>query len=179
MNFWNLLLKASGWKVVIDQPIPQKCVFCVAPHTSNWDFVLGEFAIRSMGLTAGFFMKEAWFFFPLGAFFRAIGGIPVKKTHSSLTNAVIEKFKSTDKLIFAVTPEGTRKPVSTWRRGFLFIAYEAKVPVLLAAFDYKTRTITVDSSFVPTGDVEKDLTAIKRHFEDVTPKFPEKFVTGL
>ena len=36
------LLRLAGWKlgpVVEDVP---KCVICVAPHTSNWDFIVGK-----------------------------------------------------------------------------------------------------------------------------------------
>ncbi len=56
-----------------------RSVICVAPHTSNWDFVLGKLAYASVGRKAGFLMKESWFFFPLGYFFRAMGGIPVPR----------------------------------------------------------------------------------------------------
>lgn len=56
-----------------------KSIICVAPHTSNWDFVLGKFAWWSLGRKAGFLMKEAWFFFPMKYLFRAMGGIPVSR----------------------------------------------------------------------------------------------------
>ena len=79
MNFSGFILKLFGWKVDITVPDFPKCIICVAPHTSNWDFILGELAIRSVGRRAGFLMKSSWFFFPLGYFFRAIGGIPVER----------------------------------------------------------------------------------------------------
>ena len=47
-----------------------KCVICVAPHTSNWDFILGLFAYKSLGREANFLMKEFWFFFPLNILLR-------------------------------------------------------------------------------------------------------------
>ena len=40
------LLRLAGWKlgpVVEDVP---KCVICVAPHTSNWDFIVGKLFYR-------------------------------------------------------------------------------------------------------------------------------------
>lgn len=79
MNLSKWILRIAGWKVIITEPDYPKCIICVAPHTSNWDFILGELAITSVGRRAGFLMKESWFFFPLGYFFRAIGGIPVPR----------------------------------------------------------------------------------------------------
>lgn len=73
MNAAGLILKLFGWKVSITVPDYTKCIICVAPHTSNWDFVLGELAYASVGRKAGFLMKDTWFFWPLGCFFRAIG----------------------------------------------------------------------------------------------------------
>ncbi|MCF0205552.1 MAG: 1-acyl-sn-glycerol-3-phosphate acyltransferase [Muribaculaceae bacterium] len=165
-----------GWSLNIAIPIPPKCVIAVAPHTSNWDFILGELAIRSVNQTAGFLMKETWFFFPLGAFFRALGGIPVpRKRGSDLTAAIVRKFHENERIALAVTPEGTRSPVENWRKGFLFIARDANVPLLLAAFDYEKKTITLDTEYHLSGDIDNDLANIKKYFSTVKGKYPEKF----
>lgn len=79
MSLSGLILKLAGWKVDITQPDYPKSIVCVAPHTSNWDFVLCKFAYAAAGRKAGFLMKESWFFFPLGIVLRAIGGIPVPR----------------------------------------------------------------------------------------------------
>ena len=76
------ILRACGWTVSATVPDYKKYVICVAPHTSNWDFIMGELAYLSLGRRAGFLMKKDWFFFPLGCFFKAIGplsvaGIPI------------------------------------------------------------------------------------------------------
>ena len=68
MNLAGLILRAAGWHVNITVPPYPRSVICVAPHTSNWDFVLGKLAYASVGRKAGFLMKESWFFFPLGYF---------------------------------------------------------------------------------------------------------------
>lgn len=111
MNLAGLILRAAGWHVNITVPPYPRSVICVAPHTSNWDFVLGKLAYASVGRKAGFLMKESWFFFPLGYFFRAMGGIPVprKGKNGSLVNLMVEKFKASKSLSIAITPEGTRK----------------------------------------------------------------------
>ena len=79
MNLCQLLLKIAGWTVDVTVPDYPKCIICVAPHTSNWDFILGKLAYGAVGRKAGFLMKSSWFFFPLGCIFRAIGGIPVSR----------------------------------------------------------------------------------------------------
>jgi len=64
MNLAGLILRAAGWHVNITVPPYPRSVICVAPHTSNWDFVLGKLAYASVGRKAGFLMKETWFFIP-------------------------------------------------------------------------------------------------------------------
>ncbi len=180
MNLSKWILRIAGWKVKITQPDYPKCIICVAPHTSNWDFILGELAITSVGRHAGFLMKESWFFFPLGYLFRAIGGIPVprkKKANRSVTDFVIDKFNSSQKMALAITPEGTRSRTSQWHTGFLHIAAEAHVPLLLAAIDAGTKTISLTEKFTPTGNVDADMQAIKQYYKQFTGIYPEKFTT--
>lgn len=178
MNLSKWILRIARWKVIITEPDYPKCIICVAPHTSNWDFILGELAITSVGRRAGFLMKESWFFFPLGYFFRAIGGIPVprkKKNKQSLTEFVIDKFNSSERMALAITPEGTRSRTTQWHTGFLHMAYEAKVPLLLAAIDGASKTVFLTERFIPTGDVETDMRAIKKYYKQFTGIYPEKF----
>lgn len=181
MNLAAKILKAFGWSVNISVPDYPKCIICVAPHTSNWDFILGELAIRSVGRTAGFLMKSSWFFFPLGIFFKAIGGIPVERKNKkiSLVEAVVEKFRTSSRLTIAITPEGTRKRVEKWHTGFLHIAYEANVPIALGAIDFPRKHIRVTDIFTPTGDVERDMLEIKKFYKPFSGIHPEKFTTGL
>lgn len=176
MWFSKLLLRIAGWRVTISVPDYPKCVICVAPHTSNWDFVLGKLAYASVGRKAGFLMKESWFFFPLGIFFRAIGGIPVpKQKGSSLVESIVDKFNRSPRMALAITPEGTRSRNSNWRHGFLYIARDAQVPLLLGALDFKRKEIIIDNEFIPTGDIDADMSSIKKYYSRFTAKYPEKF----
>lgn len=177
MNLSGHILKWFGWHVDYTVPDFPKCIICVAPHTSNWDFILGELAIRSVGRKAGFLMKSSWFFFPLGYLFRALGGVPVNrgKKKGSLVESLVERFKTERSLVLAITPEGTRKKVSDWHTGFLRIAYEADVPVVLGAINASERHIIVTEVFNPTGNVETDLAAIKRYYKGFTGIKPENF----
>lgn len=179
MNLWGLVLKIFGWKVDISAPMRLKCVICVAPHTSNWDFPLGLTAYKSLGRNANFLMKKFWFFFPLKYLMRSLGGIPVDTSRkgSALTAALIDRFNNTDYMNLAVTPEGTRSRQEKWKTGFLYIAEGAKVPVQLGIIDFPKKTVIIRDEYFTTGDIEKDLAAIKKYYARYgeAAKYPEKF----
>ena len=57
-----LLYKRLGWTKEVTQPHPEKFIICLAPHTSNWDFALGQMYSRAEGMKINFLMKKEWFF---------------------------------------------------------------------------------------------------------------------
>lgn len=179
LNLAASILKALGWSLEVTVPNHPKCVICIAPHTSNWDFIYCELACHSLNWTASFLMKETWFFFPLNYFFKAIGGIPVprKAKGADLTETIIRRFKESNSLKIAITPEGTRKRVDKWRSGMLYIAHGANVPILLAKLDYKHKHISLTDTYLPTGDIDTDIQFIKNYYKGVNAKYPEKFCT--
>lgn len=178
MNAAGWLLKMAGWTVDVTVPDYHKCLICVAPHTSNWDFIIGKLAYWSIGRKAGFLMKSTWFFWPLGCLFRAFGGIPVprgRKRDSSLTDMIIERLSSSERLALAITPEGTRSRTSEWHTGFLRIAYAAGVPILLGVLDYAHKRVIIERVFEPSGDMAADMRAIKDYYKPFQGKYPENF----
>ena len=54
----RLIFRKMGWQVEMTVPYRDKCIICVAPHTSNWDFIIAELYYHSIGRTAGFLMKK-------------------------------------------------------------------------------------------------------------------------
>lgn len=180
MNLSGLILKLAGWKVEITAPNYDKCLICVAPHTSNWDFVIGKLAYASVGRTASFLMKKSWFFFPLGLFFESIGGIPVDRNKGkgqSLVDQLVSDFRYRTTMRLAITPEGTRKRTTRWHTGFLQISYQAHLPCLLAVLDYKNKQVLVNHTFWPTGNTERDMRDVKRFYQQYEGKYPDKFTT--
>lgn len=180
MNIWSLALKLFGWKVEITAPRRDKCVICVAPHTSNWDFIAGLTAYKSLGRNANFLMKKFWFFWPLKYLLKSLGGIPVessKKTGVSLVETIITYFKQRPYMNLAVTPEGTRSRVETWRTGFLRIALGANVPIQLGVIDFKNKLILIEKEVIPTHDIDKDMIEIRKYYSKFpdAAKYPEKF----
>ena len=58
----KFLLNLAGWKLgPVGEDVP-KCVVCVAPHTSNWDFIVGKLFYSALDRDAGFLIKKDWFF---------------------------------------------------------------------------------------------------------------------
>ena len=169
-----------GWRVDVAEPVPQKCIMCIAPHTSNLDFLVGQLYAQSAGFSAGFLMKKEWFKWPLGMWFRHIGGIPVwRSKHSSMTDTLAKVAKKRKTFRLCITPEGTRSANPDWKYGFYYIALKAQIPVMLYGVDYEKKLIQCTKMFIPSGDIEKEMRDIKLYFKDFKGKSPEKFVTGL
>lgn len=179
-SFCNwLLYKHLGWKKNVTVAFPDKFIICLAPHTSNWDFVLGQLYSCAEGFKINFLMKKEWFFWPLGVLFRHLGGIPVyRNRHTSMTDNLAKTALAEPTFRLCVTPEGTRSLNPDWKKGFYYIALKAQLPILLYGVDYEKRTIVCTKSIVPTGDFDNEMREIKLYFKDFKGKRPELFTIG-
>ena len=93
-----------------------------------------------MRVRISWFGKHTLFIPPWGWFMRRLGGIPVdRRAPQSLVTQMAERFKSSDDLILAVPPEGTRSKVRLWKSGFYHIAVQSGVPIGLAYLDYERK----------------------------------------
>lgn len=172
----KILFSWWGWSYHVTEPTPEKCIICIAPHTSNWDFLIGKLYYTAMGRTSNFLMKKEWFKGPLGNLFRKMGGIPVERSkHTSLTDQLAEQAKMSNHFSLAVTPEGTRSKVETWKRGFYYIALKANLPILLYALDYSQKKIVCTRTIHPSGNVDEDMRSIMQYYAQFQGKHPEKF----
>ncbi|MBO4851378.1 MAG: 1-acyl-sn-glycerol-3-phosphate acyltransferase [Prevotella sp.] len=173
-----LLYKRMGWEKRVTEPHPDKYIICLAPHTSNWDFVLGQLYSGAEGWKVNFLMKREWFFWPLGILFRRLGGIPVwRDKHTSLTDNLAREAREAKSFKLCITPEGTRSARKEWKRGFLAIARKADLPVLLYGLDYERKLIECIHTIIPSDDMDADMASIKAYFKDFKGKHPEKFTT--
>ena len=179
-SFCNwLLYKCWGWKTEVTEDHPDKFIICLAPHTSNWDFVLGQLYSGACGMQSNFLMKKEWFFFPLGILFKHLGGIPVvRQKHTSMTDSMAEAAKAAKAFKLCITPEGTRSANPDWKKGFYYIALKAGLPILLYGVDYEKKLIRCTKTIIPSGDLEKDMREIKLYFKDFKGKKPENFTIG-
>ena len=174
------ILNLAGWNASCKLgEIPQKCVLCVAPHTSNWDFIAGKIGYAAIGgVKPNFLIKKEWFRFPFNLFFGPIGGIAVdREKNTTLADAVIKEMNSRSHFQLAITPEGTRKANPNWKKGFYFIARNSNVPLVIMYIDYKRREVCIDHIFEPTGDTNADIAAIKQWYKDqgIQGRNPEGF----
>lgn len=172
------LYKVCGWKSELTMEFPDKYIMALAPHTSNWDFILGELFCLAEGVRIGFMMKKDWFFWPLGPIFRKLGGIPVNRgKNTSMTEAVANAARESEHFALCITPEGTRKPVKEWKKGFYYIAHNAGIPILLISADYEKKLIRCTKKVIPSGDYEKDIVEIKAYYQGVKGKKPDNFIS--
>jgi 1-acyl-sn-glycerol-3-phosphate acyltransferase len=143
----------------------------VAPHTSNWDFLIGVMAMFALGVRVTFLGKHTLFRWPLGGVMRWIGGIGVdRRSSSGVVAQSIELLQGRDQLILVVAPEGTRGQVDQWKTGFYHIAAGAEVPILPVSFGYRRKLIRFGEMFIPTGNVEADLQELRDFYSDVSGK---------
>ena len=174
-----LLYKRMGWTVEVTENHPDKYIICLAPHTSNWDFLIGQLYSKSVGMKSNFLMKKEWFFWPLGPIFRRMGGIPVWRTKStSMTDNLAETARQLSVFQLCITPEGTRSANPDWKKGFYFIAQKAGLPILLYGVDYEKRLIQCTKTIIPNGDIEGQMHEIKQYFKNFKGKHPENFNIG-
>ncbi len=164
-------LRLMGWRLTGAFPNPPKYVIAVAPHTSNWGFVVGVLVRQATGMGAQFLGKHTLFRPPLGFVMRWFGGIPVRRDAGvGLVQQTVEAFRAREAFLLVVAPEGTRGAVAAWRTGFYYIALGAGVPISLVTIDYGRKEVVAGPVLVPSGDLEADLKTMHAFFEGRTPK---------
>jgi 1-acyl-sn-glycerol-3-phosphate acyltransferase len=169
------IMALFGWHVVGSVPNINKYEIVAAHHTSNWDGLLLVLASFVLKIRVHWMVKHTLMKPPLGWLLRALGGISINRTAShGAVEQMVDEFNRHDKMILILSPEGTRKKVSRWKRGFYHIAKGANVPMVLAAPDYKRKQVIIGPMLVPSGDLEADLVPMRAFFSDKTPRHPEK-----
>ena len=162
------LLALLGWRVEGEFPDRPKMVAIVAPHTSNWDFIVGILVVFALGLRVRFLAKHTLFNPWLGWLMRWLGGTPViRDTPQGAVADAAEMIAREERILLGIAPEGTRRRGTPWRSGFYNIALAAKVPILPAAFDYGRRSLRLFPVFEPTGNYEADLAKLQALYEGV------------
>ena len=174
-----ILYRVLGWEKKVTIKHPDKFIICLAPHTSNVDFILGQLYAKAENMRINFLMKKEWFVWPLGILFRKVGGIPVSRNkHTSMTDQLAEAAMQEEEFRLCITPEGTRSLNPEWRTGFYHIASKAGIPILLYGLDYSRKLIQCTKSLTPGEDQSKDMEEVKNYFKGFKGRHPELFTTG-
>lgn len=179
-KFARWLLRLIGWRV--EGALPHhldKFVIIVAPHTSNWDFVIGLICAYALGLLFywpyGIMAKSTAFRGPMGPVMRALGCIPVNRSSpQNIVEQMVLVFQQRERLMLAIAPEGTRKKTEYWKSGFYRIALGAQVPVVMATLDFGQRVGRIGPAFRPSGDLLADTALLRNFYANVTGHHPEK-----
>jgi len=107
---------------------------------------------------------------------RALGGIPVRRDkRENLVESLAALFEEYEDLALVVPAEGTRHHVDYWKSGFYHIARTANVPIVMSYLDYTEGRGGFGPAFYPSGDVRKDMDAIRAFYDGKQGKFPELF----
>jgi 1-acyl-sn-glycerol-3-phosphate acyltransferase len=170
------VLKLMGWKITGPFPAVSKAVVIAAPHTSNWDFIIGIAAKFQLELQIHWLGKHTLFRKPFAPLFRWLGGTPVKRDSSEgIVQETVNLFKGQDQYLLGLSPEGTRKKVERWKTGFYHIARGAGIPIVPVAFDYSTKTILIGEPFWPSESLEMDFAALKNFYSSMEGKHQQNF----
>lgn len=172
-----ILFKVMGWKENVTVKAPNKYIIALAPHTSNFDFILGILYSRAKGFRCDFLIKKEWFVWPFGGLMRRLGGIPVQRNKkTSLTDQLANEALSRKTFHLCITPEGTRKPTTQWKRGFYYISLKARIPILLYGADYATKTVHCTKMLCADGNVEEQMKEIMSYYAPFTGRHPQNFI---
>ncbi|HEX8060647.1 MAG TPA: 1-acyl-sn-glycerol-3-phosphate acyltransferase [Cyclobacteriaceae bacterium] len=171
---WILFFKITGWKTVGHLPGEKKYICAVAPHTSNWDVIVGMAARSILRIhDAKFLGKSQLFRKPFGWFFKAVGGIPVYRDKShDMVEQVSSIINSSDKFILAIAPEGTRKKVTKLKTGFWYIAKATSIPVVPVGLDFQKKHVVIGPALYPT-EIDKDMQVLWDFYCGIAGKNPE------
>jgi 1-acyl-sn-glycerol-3-phosphate acyltransferase len=158
----RFVLRRKGWRTEGELPDCPKLVAALAPHSSNWDFIIGASVVLALGLRVAFIGKHTLFQWPLGAFMRWLGGIPVNRARpDGFADAMIAEFGAREQLWLGVAPEGTRTDGAQFKSGFYRIARAAGVPILPVYFNYRRKVMGFLPLVHPDRDVDGGVAAVR------------------
>jgi len=152
-------------------------VFIAAPHTSNWDLPYTLMVAFALRLNIYWMGKAQIFRWPFGPLMRWLGGVAVQREQANnLVAASVQALQNSDGPVqLVVPPEGTRSKVRYWKTGFYYIALGAQVPIVMSFMDYGNKVSGLGPAFMPTGDIEADMVAIKAFYAPFKGKNPDQF----
>lgn len=168
------VLLLLGWKIVGKVPEHSKAIYAVAPHTSNWDFVIGIAVMLSLNLKLKFMGKDAIFIWPFKGLLKSLGGIPINRREKhGVVEQIVNQFEQSEQLILALSPEGTRSKTKEWKTGFLAIAHQANVPVVSISFHFDKKEVRFGEASFIAEDIPTELIRIKHNFSTACAKNPQ------
>jgi 1-acyl-sn-glycerol-3-phosphate acyltransferase len=167
-------MRLLRWRIDGEIPNLRKFVIIVAPHTSNWDFVVGLCCDLALDMDVVWLGKHTIFVGPFGRWLKSLGGVPVDRSSAhNVVSQVAAEFARRDQMILGIAPEGTRRKVESWRSGYWHTARAAGVPILPVGLDYRRRAAVIGTLRAPTDSIADDEAVFKEFFAGITPRHPQ------
>lgn len=179
----SIILKIWGWKVVVEDDVNNldRCILIVAPHTHNSEYILGNLAYWKLGKKLKVIIKDQHTKAFYGGIIKSLGGIGIDRSQKNdLVNFVASHFEKED-FSLVITPEGTRSRVEKWRKGFYHMALAAKVPIVFASGDFKSKTMYLGHKIsyekIVSTPYEELMEEIQNYYieNDINPKVKENW----
>ena len=126
----NKLLTLFGWRITGSFPRESKFILAVAPHTSNWDFIVSVLVMLTLNLKVTFMGKKSIFVWPLKWFLVKVGGVAIDREHpQGVVGQMVDVFNHSERMILGLSPEGTRSKTKQWKTGFIMRPGKALYPL--------------------------------------------------
>ena len=165
-------LRITRWRLVGE--VPRSGILVGAPHTSAWDWVVMLLIAWANSARPQALISHTYFTGVKGWVLRRTGGVPLDRSDPGATiRALLEQAESGKHFLLAIAPEGTRGKGDHWKPGFYRIAGQTGLPISLGFVDGPTRTLGIGPTFVPSGDVVRDMDFVREFYADKQGIRPE------
>jgi len=169
------LTTVLGWKIYGEFPDIKKSVVIFAPHTSFRDAIVGKLFLLDTGVRHKFLSKKELFKFPMNVVMSFYGSIPVGSDRNFILH-ISEIINSNKEIHIVLSPEGTRKKVDNWKKGFYHIAKRANVPIVVGYIDFKKKEIGVKGVIENENNINETMNKIGKMYNNVGAKYPADFI---
>ena len=168
-------LRCVKWRIDPARPTSRKWVLIAAPHTSAWDLPYMLAIAWAIDQEIAWLGKHQLFRWPFGRLMRWLGGLPVRRDRSERrVSQLVELMNRSEQLALVIPPEATRARAESWRSGFYHVAVGAKVPIVMGYLDFAHRIGGFGPELHPSGDLRRDMDAIRAFYADKVGRRPER-----
>ena len=165
----------SGWQIIGKIPNEERVLIIAAPHTSNWDFILGIAALFALNVNIKWLGKHSIFLPGIAWLLKWLGGIPVNRENpSSLIDYVVRTVEKEKGLMIGMAPEGSRKKTNRWKSGFLRIAEQTNSKIVFLSIDAPFKTLKIGEIYTPSGDTDRDIDFVMSYYKQFRGINPEQ-----
>ena len=150
------------------------------PHTSNWDTIIGYFALLGSNIKPAIVVKDTWNLPIVGKLAQAAGIVFIDRDNvdfESIKRQVKDEGRS---IVLAI--EGTRDKVDKVKKGFYFFAKDLELDIIPTVVDYKNKQlylmnkIDIKDNNGKTKSISKIMKELRTAYEPIagTSRHPEK-----